>query len=90
MLLLNREEAATYAFMLSRVYLQLDINHQVSLKEHSGSPDRWILKFFFRISPGLLTNYNMVPGSHNLYLFTKFKNAVNVCEKCNICTRQDV
>ncbi len=34
MLLLNREEAATYAFMLSRVYLQLDINHQVSLKNN--------------------------------------------------------
>ena len=29
MLLLNKEEGATYAFMLSRVYLQLDINHQV-------------------------------------------------------------
>jgi hypothetical protein len=39
MLLLNREEAATYAFMLSRVYLQLDINHQVSLKGLSHEID---------------------------------------------------
>jgi rRNA maturation endonuclease Nob1 len=30
MLLLNRDEAATYAFMLARVYLQLDINHEVN------------------------------------------------------------
>ncbi len=60
MLLLNREEAATYAFMLSRVYLQLDINHQVSLKNNlvfrSGGS-------FFCISPGLLTFYNMVLDS---------------------------
>jgi hypothetical protein len=39
MLLLNREEAATYAFMLSRVYLQLDINHQVNLKTSPRVPE---------------------------------------------------
>jgi hypothetical protein len=65
MLLLNREEAATYAFMLSRVYLQLDINHQVSLKNSPGVPDRWILKFFFvRVKIFLPTRCNIVPGSH--------------------------
>jgi len=30
MLMMDREEATTYAFMLSRVYLQLDISHEVN------------------------------------------------------------
>jgi hypothetical protein len=47
MLLLNREEAATYAFMLSRVYLQLDINHQVSLKNKLVFRSGGSLRFFF-------------------------------------------